>query len=64
MFLPSKTTSVLQPMDQGVIRNFKTYCRQMMIHRLLINNAQRNLDLKDVKVFGSFEYDENCLVTP
>ena len=34
VFLLPNTTSILQPMDQGLIRNLKTYYQGRVIHRL------------------------------
>lgn len=37
LFLPPNTTAKLQPMDQGVIANFKVHYRRRVIERLLID---------------------------
>lgn len=36
-FLPPNTTSILQPMNQGVIQNFKMFYRKEIIGRLVDN---------------------------
>jgi hypothetical protein len=43
VFLPPNTTSVLQPMDQGVIANFKTYYLQRTFPQA-IETVDRNTD--------------------
>jgi hypothetical protein len=34
-FFPPNATSILQPMDQGIIKNFKAHYRNLMINKLL-----------------------------
>lgn len=34
-FLPPNTTSIIQPMDQGIIKNLKTYYRKQLCERLI-----------------------------
>jgi hypothetical protein len=40
VFLPPNTTSLLQPCDQGIIQNFKTWYRQSVISKLLLHIAE------------------------
>ena len=35
VFFPPNTTSVIQPLDQGVIRSFKCYYRQMLVKHII-----------------------------
>jgi hypothetical protein len=43
VFLPSNCTSVLQPMDQGVIKCMKTYFRKSLVLKM-INNMENKID--------------------
>lgn len=48
LFLPPNTTTKMQPMDQGVIANFKVHYHRRVIERLLIDirTADNAADLK------------------
>lgn len=35
-FLPANTTAILQPMDQGVIKNMKSFYRRHMLERMIL----------------------------
>lgn len=45
IFFPPNMTSVVQPMDQGVIKNFKHYYRQKIVIKIL-NEMNSNLEIK------------------
>lgn len=46
-YLPKNTTSVLQPMDQGIIRNVKHYYRTRLVQRLCALIGKPNVQRKD-----------------
>ena len=48
IFLPPNTTSKLQPMDQGVIRSLKAYCKALALQRLVVVIDKG----KDIPVFS------------
>lgn len=45
-FLPPNTTATIQPLDQGIIANFKSYYRQIIV-RKQIAALEKNLTTKD-----------------
>ena len=47
VFLPPNTISKLQPMDQGVIRSLKVYCKSLALQRLVVSIDKG----KDLPVF-------------
>jgi len=50
VFLPPNTTSILQPLDQGVIRNFKVYYRKSLISKMILaadNNEEFKISIMD-----------------
>lgn len=59
VFLPPNTTAVCQPLDQGVIQNFKTHYRATIIKHLLpnmeANNSARDL-VKSINVLDALYF--------
>jgi hypothetical protein len=56
-FLPANTTSVLQPLDQGVTKSLKTIYRKHLLRRILStmdsNNTKANEIAKSVNVLDT-----------
>lgn len=50
-FLPPNVTSVLQPLDQGVIQCFKSNYRKMLVRRMIA--AMENENLYEIDVLGA-----------
>ena len=43
VFLPSNTTSTLQPLDLGIIKNFKVYYRKLLLRYIVVKIDQYSL---------------------
>lgn len=49
-FLPKNTTSVLQPMDQGIIRSFKCFYRKRLIQHIIMQVEATGTSASAVKI--------------
>lgn len=56
-FLPANTTALLQPLDQGIIKNMKVhYCRRLFMHVL----AKMDADLTALNISKSITVLNAC----
>ena len=53
--MPPNTTSVLQPMDQGVIRSLKAHYRKKVV-RLCIRAVESNKPLPKISIFQAMKH--------
>lgn len=72
VFYPANCTSVLQPLDQGIIRSFKVYFRALLLRRMTFDLERHNppeLNLYDAISWIGIAWDkittnviQNCFV--
>ena len=46
MFLPPNTTSILQPMDQGILEAMKRRYKKSLLRHLILENASSTLSIR------------------
>ncbi|XP_028649015.2 jerky protein homolog-like [Erpetoichthys calabaricus] len=67
IFLPPNVTSILQPMDQGVLQALKQNYRKMLLHSLLEDNEEltildklMKMNIKDVIYWVAEAWENTC----
>ena len=71
MYLPPNTTSLVQPMDQGVLVTVKRHYKRALLHKLLLvdNNGHsmvsfvKTIDMKDVVYFSAASWEQISSLT-
>ncbi len=48
MFLPANTTSVIPPMDQGILEPLKKRYKKRLLQHLIIENESSSLTIPEV----------------
>ena len=46
IFLPANTTTITQPLNQGIIKNFKVFYRKKLVEHLIANVNAKNQQLQ------------------
>ena len=54
--LPSNSISVLQPLDQGIIQNFKAYYRKYWLEYILDETEQEKDPLKTINILKAVRF--------
>ena len=60
LFLPPNMTSSLQPLDSGIIKNFKSFYRQSQLNRyveMADDNLTPDISLKEAIIFSKIAWD-------
>lgn len=66
VFLPPNTTSVMQPLDQGVIRSLKVHFRKLLVLKMIDNiesKKETNVSLLDAVIMASKAWERVTDVT-
>jgi len=53
IFLSPNTISICQPLDQGIIQNFKVHCRQRLLRHIL-SRVDQNVKNESINVLDAF----------
>ncbi|XP_025405571.1 tigger transposable element-derived protein 6-like, partial [Sipha flava] len=60
IFLPPNTTSIWQPLHQGIIQNFKVHYRQRLLRHIL-SKIDQNVENKSINVLDAFFWIKSAL---
>ncbi|XP_060844196.1 tigger transposable element-derived protein 6-like [Rhopalosiphum padi] len=60
IFLPPNTTSICQPLDQGIIKNFKVHYRQRLLRHIL-SRVDQNVENKSINVLDAIFWIKSAL---
>ena len=48
MFLPPNTTSIIQPMDQGILEALKSHYKKRLLRHLILENESSSLPVPEI----------------
>ncbi|KAL4149420.1 hypothetical protein QTP88_003372 [Uroleucon formosanum] len=60
IFLPPNTTSICQPLDQRIIKNFKVHYRQQLLRHIL-SRVDQNVENKSINVLDAIFWIKSAL---